>query len=71
MTFVIECASDRYGGDLSSANTATFSQCIELCSTTASCLDVSYVGTSCYLKNNLQGVRQNSNVWGARLVTTS
>ncbi|KXS95905.1 hypothetical protein AC578_2637 [Pseudocercospora eumusae] len=64
--FTLECGTDRYGQDLSSASASSFSACIPLCDANPSCVAVSYVGGSgagtCYLKSGLASSSANSNV---------
>lgn len=63
--FVISCGVDYYGGDISNLQTDTFTACIDACSNTAGCVDVSFLGTTCYLKNRLTQSSDNVNVWTA------
>jgi hypothetical protein len=68
---MVECGIDRAGGDMSNENVANFTACIDACTTTPSCLDVSFLGMTCYLKNVLQPPVQNAGVWGAKLVASA
>ena len=65
--FDIICGVDYYGGDLKSLNAATFGACIEACASNAQCVDVSYTGTSCYLKSVLKTPYSTASVWTAKL----
>lgn len=65
--FLIACATDYYGGDLTSMNTETFGDCISACETNSACVDVSFVPpNSCYLKQQLTTPSTNDGVWNAR-----
>ena len=67
LVFTIECSGDYKGGDLTSLTTATFVSCIEACVANTQCIDVSYLGTTCYLKSSI-GLRvSSSSAWTARL----
>lgn len=68
-TFTIECGIDHAGGDYASASTNTFQQCIDLCASYAWCVDVSYSGVGCYMKNTV-GKASNNGVSGARLLSS-
>ena len=65
--FVIECKFDRTGGDLEMKYTNTFQDCIDLCSSTTNCVDISYSGTACYMKDVLKD-GHSAGCSGARLV---
>jgi hypothetical protein len=54
-SFQVNCATDFYGGDLKNINTATLADCITACGTTDSCIAISYVGQTCYMKDVLKG----------------
>ena len=67
--FQILCGYDYAGGDLAATNTDTFEACINACDTTAGCIDVSYVGQSCYMKNQLRdAITDRDWIWTAKLV---
>lgn len=66
--FVVECGLDHAGGDLSSSTANSFQACIDLCATSAQCVDLSYSGNTCYLKSVLKPAVSNSNVNAARLL---
>jgi hypothetical protein len=66
--FKILCGVDYAGGDLSATTTNTFADCIEACATTSGCVDVSYGGNACYLKNQLETSVSKDWVWTAQLV---
>jgi len=76
----IECFTDRVGGDLALAWTSSLEDCLETCSDTPGCVDVSFVPSltaaitpstiqyGCYLKSSIQNAVSNSKVMGAVLV---
>ncbi|KAK4102316.1 hypothetical protein N658DRAFT_506504 [Parathielavia hyrcaniae] len=66
--FEIQCGVDYAGGDVGATNAATFEGCIDACAATAGCLDVSYVGEACYMKNKLEAAHEREWVWTAKLV---
>ncbi|KAI9658744.1 MAG: hypothetical protein M1821_002304 [Bathelium mastoideum] len=68
--FVIECKFDRTGGDLSMKYTDNFQGCVDLCSSTPGCIDVSYSGTACYMKDKLKD-GHSAGCSGARLISPS
>jgi hypothetical protein len=43
--------------------------CIEACSSTEGCVDVSMSGTACYMKNKLKNALKNSGVNGAKKIS--
>jgi hypothetical protein len=63
--FTIECAIDRYGGDMGAQVTDSFAACISLCDTTHGCLAVAYAGAMCYMKNTVMPPHSNPGVLGA------
>lgn len=67
----IACGTDYYGNDISSQQTGSFEECMNLCSTTTSCTTVSYTGGFCYLKSSASGSTSNANVVGAVLITSA
>ncbi|KAF1945267.1 hypothetical protein EJ02DRAFT_338816, partial [Clathrospora elynae] len=71
--YVIECAADRYGNDITPngvAQASTLNQCILACDNTPGCVDVSWVlNGACYMKSSIGDIRQNSNVAGARKIS--
>ncbi|KAK4174304.1 hypothetical protein QBC36DRAFT_243675 [Triangularia setosa] len=69
--FLVLCGVDYGGGDMSAAQTDTFAGCMNLCAETAGCVDVSYVGVSCYLKRALGPFNPAGHVWTGRRVTGS
>ena len=71
-SFTIMCGVDYAGGDLSATTTDTFAKCIEACSTTSGCIDVSYAAPSCYMKNVVNElVEGRSWVWTAKQVVAA
>ncbi|KAK0664545.1 hypothetical protein QBC41DRAFT_380293 [Cercophora samala] len=69
--FLVLCGVDYGGGDMSAAQTETFAGCMDLCGGTAGCVDVSYVGGSCYLKRALGPLNVAGHVWTGRRITGS
>lgn len=50
----------------------TLNECLRFCDNTPGCVDVSYVvGTPgpCYMKGSIGDIRENSNIWGGRLIS--
>lgn len=45
-----------------------FRNCFEACAAVEGCVDVSFLGTGCYLKSTLETAVVQSQVWGARLL---
>ncbi|KAF1348638.1 hypothetical protein BDV97DRAFT_399202 [Delphinella strobiligena] len=70
-SFQIYCSTDFYGGDMSSADTASYADCIDLCSETTGCTDISFVAPACYLKSTLTSSVTNTAVWAAKLVAAA
>ncbi|KAL2128664.1 hypothetical protein VTI74DRAFT_8853 [Chaetomium olivicolor] len=70
-TYQILCATDYAGSDISATTTSTFAGCIDACDSTAGCVDVSYVGQSCYLKKKADTALQRDWVWTAKQVTAA
>ncbi len=67
--FTIMCGVDYAGGDLAATNTDTFAECIEACSTTTGCIDVSYAAPSCYMKKAVNDlIEDRAWVWTAKQV---
>ena len=64
--YVIECATDHYGGDFGALDTETFDACMDACDAKTGCIDVSFTAGRCYLKDRLEPARSNSNVWTGR-----
>lgn len=71
--FLIECGFDHYAGDMGSAGVSSgdLAGCIAKCVATAGCVDVSLSGAACYMKNAVNSVVYNNNIWGARLLLNS
>jgi len=58
--FTIHCNTDYAGGDMGFVSASTLESCINTCSSTAGCVDASYTGSICYLKNTVTaGVSSN------------
>jgi hypothetical protein len=66
-SFEINCTTDFYGGDLKSIQTSTLAACVDACGAIDTCVAVSYVGQTCYLKDVLKGGVSNNDVTGAYL----
>jgi hypothetical protein len=47
-----------------------FRNCFEACAETEGCIDVSFQGDVCYLRNLLGTKVFSANMWGARMLTT-
>jgi len=60
--YTILCGYDYYGGDLFFTPSPSFGSCINTCSNTRNCIDVSYTNGGCYLKSKLNTRNVNSNV---------
>jgi hypothetical protein len=74
-TYTVECGIDHSGGDLPGGGTYVDSldACINLCSSTTGCVDVSWVSGSpqgaCYLKGSVGTANPNSGVLGGKLIS--
>ncbi|KFY85691.1 hypothetical protein V500_08192 [Pseudogymnoascus sp. VKM F-4518 (FW-2643)] len=65
--YEILCGVDYEAGDMSLTTVMTFEGCLDICDSTEGCIDVTYVGKSCYLKNKLVGKPVKKDyVWNAR-----
>ncbi|KAL6859497.1 hypothetical protein J3F83DRAFT_763284 [Trichoderma novae-zelandiae] len=53
-TFTVQCGVDHPRGDLKSAQTLDFANCIQLCDETQGCVAASWRSGTCYLKKSLQ-----------------
>ena len=71
LAYTIKCGADYYGGDLTSTQTTSFGACIDACSASKQCVDVSYVQGACYLKSQLTTLAANEQVWTAVQTTAS
>lgn len=71
--FIIECGMDRAGNDLSIVhiNSGQLQACMDICSSTSKCVDVSMSGSACYMKHDIGAHIVHNGVSGARLVQTS
>jgi len=54
---------------MGSKSVASFQACIELCASTAGCVDVSLSGVACYMKKSVGTAVSSSGIQGAKLVT--
>ena len=75
-TYSIECYFDRPYGDITHVTTNTMENCISLCESATSCIDVAFyppakVGASgtCWEKNAMNKANVNKSVWNARKLT--
>ncbi|KAJ9635082.1 hypothetical protein H2199_008568 [Coniosporium tulheliwenetii] len=66
--YEIMCATDYGGGDMGATSAATFEGCIAACDASPGCIDVSYVGTACYLKDRLNTALNWGHVWTAKKI---
>ncbi|THW31849.1 concanavalin A-like lectin/glucanase [Aureobasidium pullulans] len=67
--FQVACGTDFAGGDFKMVWVNSMSACIEACSSTEGCVDVSMSGTACYMKNKLKNALKNSGVNGAKKIS--
>lgn len=63
--FAIETGFDHHGGDYKSTTANSLHDCINVCSTQASCRAVSYSGKTCWLKSSVKAAVISSKVSGA------
>ncbi|UKZ78866.1 hypothetical protein TrVFT333_006612 [Trichoderma virens FT-333] len=63
--FAVETDLDHHGGDYKSVTASSLHDCINVCSTQASCRAVSYSGKTCWLKSSVNAAIINSRVTGA------
>lgn len=75
---VLTHLSDHPGGDLTSQSMTSgptgdgwFGECMELCSTTPGCIDISLAGSGCYLKDTLSQASTAIGIFGARLLNAT
>ena len=68
-TYKILCGIDYSGSDLSATQAPTFAGCIDACDSTPGCIDVSYAGEACYLKNRIETPFERDWVWTAKQIT--
>ncbi|OCK78534.1 hypothetical protein K432DRAFT_356620 [Lepidopterella palustris CBS 459.81] len=61
--YEIMCGVDFFGGDMSSIQTDIFEDCIKACDATSGCIDVSYNGGTCYMKNQLTSSTPQTSAW--------
>ncbi|KAL1296490.1 hypothetical protein AAFC00_000003 [Neodothiora populina] len=70
--FIVECGIDHYGGVISMTYVSGGIQaCIAACEQTAGCVDASLSGSACYLKSTVNKAVANSQVRGARLISSA
>jgi len=70
-SFLLECGIDHAGGDLAMTYVSSFAGCIAACATTSGCVDVSLSGNACYMKSTLGNALSASNIYGAKLITST
>lgn len=70
-TYQILCSLDSFGGDISGAASPSLAACINTCDTTTDCIDVSYIGGTCWLKRQLSTYYGNTAVVSAKKVSLS
>ncbi|PKK50492.1 hypothetical protein CI102_5673 [Trichoderma harzianum] len=63
--FAVETGFDHHGGDYKSVTSNSLHDCINVCSTQASCRAVSYSGKTCWLKSSVNAAVVNGKVIGA------
>ncbi|KAH0359780.1 hypothetical protein KCU65_g9787, partial [Aureobasidium melanogenum] len=68
--FIIECHLDREGSDIKMIQVGSLklSDCIDACSATPDCVDISMSGSACYMKNASVRPITNQAIRGARMV---
>jgi len=69
---MIECDTDRPGGDIGMVYTKTLELCIAACDVNAACVDVSWIPANngpCYMKGVAAGAVTTNGVWGAKFLT--
>lgn len=83
IAFQIECGTDRNGTFLEPGYKTTFDQCMDLCTMTPECIDVTYHRLEspdtvpfpgvfqCILKNTIGPAVDNPNVWGAKRIAST
>ena len=62
-SYQILCGTDYAGGDVAATHADTFALCIDACDAHATCIDVSYVGGACYLKDRLTTTTPSRPEW--------
>jgi hypothetical protein len=63
-TFVGRDSTDYYGNDMSLAQTADLTTCVQQCASTVNCKAVSYASGNCYLKSAVGDALYNTNIDG-------
>ena len=70
--FLVLCGFDYGGGDMGGSVQPSFADCMDLCAATQDCVDVSYSGGFCYMKNTLNTLSPAGWVWtGKKVVKTT
>ncbi|KAK1764282.1 kelch domain-containing protein [Phialemonium atrogriseum] len=69
-SFLVLCGVDYGGGDMAASSQPTFRQCMDLCDATQGCVDVSYVGSACYLKDRITSANAAAGIWTGRKTST-
>ena len=71
-SFLVLCGFDYGGGDMGGSPQPTFADCMDACATAEGCVDVSYAGGFCYMKNTLTTLSLAGWVWtGKKVVDTT
>ncbi len=71
-SFLVLCGFDYGGGDMGGSPQETFAGCMDACAATQGCLDVSYAGGFCYMKDTLNTLNPAGWVWtGKKVVATT
>lgn len=71
-SFLVLCGFDYGGGDMGGSAQPTFADCMDACAATEGCVDVSYAGGFCYMKNTLTTLSPAGWVWtGKKVVDTT
>jgi hypothetical protein len=70
-SFLVQCGFDSVGGDLFSVRSVDLAYCLETCSTTAKCVQVSLASSTCYLKSSSRSGFKRSWIQGRRLVNVA
>ncbi len=73
-SFLVLCGFDFGGGDMGGSPQPTFADCMDACAATQDCIDVSYAGGFCYMKNTLTTATPSPAGWvwtGKKVVATT
>lgn len=67
--YVVECDSDRIGGDYENTASSSLPDCIQQCANDVRCIQISYVPGRCYLKDSIAALRNTTSVQGAHILS--